>query len=109
MFSKGTPMTRRHTALLLAITLLVGFAASCASLAPEPKWEGRKIDEAVAEYGPPTRVSPSDTGKSYVWETRTEMRGMGAFPGATRETRVTIRMMTVNADGIITSYNRVDQ
>jgi hypothetical protein len=37
------------------------------------------------------------------------MQGIGAFPGATRKTPLTIRMMTVSLDGIITSCTRVDQ
>jgi hypothetical protein len=102
-------MKLRHTAAVLAAALLLGCLASCASLKPEPEWKGRRIEEAVKGYGPPTRVSPSDAGKAYVWEVRTEMQGIAAFPGATRETRLTIRMMTVGADGIITSCTRVDE
>jgi hypothetical protein len=102
-------MTRRSTAVLLVASALLGFTVSCASMTAEPKWEGKRIEEAIAEYGPPTRVSPSALGKTYVWEERREMQGVGPFPGATRETRVTLRMMTVDANGVITSYTRVDQ
>ena len=99
----------RATALLGVGALLAGFVLACISAKPEPKWEGRKVDEAVAEYGPPTRVSDSGAGKIYVWEQRHELQGFSGVPGGSREMRVTIRMMTVNADGIITSYSRVDQ
>ncbi len=102
-------MTSRRLAAWLAGMLLLVFLAGCASMGAEPKWEGRKIDEAIAEYGPPTRVSPSGAGKSYVWEKRHEMQGFSGVPGGTRETRVTIRMMTVDANGVITSYTRTDQ
>jgi hypothetical protein len=97
------------TAWVVVGAVLACVLAGCISTKPEVAWEGKKVDEAIAEYGPPTRVSPSESGKTYVWEQRHTMQGIGAFPGATRETRVTIRMMTVDADGVITSYNRVDQ
>ncbi|MDD5563388.1 MAG: hypothetical protein PHQ91_06710 [Thermoanaerobaculaceae bacterium] len=100
--------SRRVIAGLATCALLLGLLAGCASAPPE-KWEGRKIDEAIAAYGPPTKVTPSDAGKLYVWVSRHTMQGMGGFPGATRETHVTRRMMTVNPDGVITSYNLVDQ
>jgi hypothetical protein len=102
-------MTRRSMAVLLVGTVLLGFIVSCASTTSETKWEGRKIDEAIAKLGPPTRIDVSNTGKTYVWEWRREMTGMGGVPGSTREVRVTIRMMTVDANGVITSYTRVDQ
>jgi hypothetical protein len=93
---------------MLAGMLLLGLLAACASTT-ETKWEGKKIDEAIAEYGPPTRTSPSADGTTYVWEQRHELQGFSGVPGGTREMRVTIRMMTVNPSGIITSYSRVDQ
>ena len=100
---------RRPMPVLPAVALLICVMVACTSMQPEVSWQGKKIDEAVAQYGPPTRVDPAPAGKTYVWETRHTMQGMGGFPGATRETRVTIRMMTVDSSGIITSYNRVDQ
>jgi hypothetical protein len=100
---------QRATALLVVGSLLAGALAGCISAKPEPSWEGRKIDEAIKEYGSPMRVSPNGDGKLYVWQFRHEMQGVGAVPGGTRETRVTIRMMTVTKDGIITTYTRVDQ
>ncbi|HQT93993.1 MAG: hypothetical protein B7Z61_07275 [Acidobacteria bacterium 37-71-11] len=99
----------RATVLLAACVVLVGWLAACASTPPETRWEGRRVEDAIAAYGPPTRVAPSNTGKTYVWESRHTMQGMGGFPGATRETRVTRRMMTVNSSGVITSYNFVGQ
>lgn len=100
---------RRGTAGLATCALLIGLLAGCASAPPQTNWEGRKIEDAIAAYGPPTKVTPSETGKLYVWVSRHTMQGMGGFPGATRETHVTRRMMTVNEAGVITSYNLDDQ
>ncbi len=99
----------RAAVLIAACTVLVALLAGCASAPPEADWRGKKIDEAIAQYGPPTAVSPSDTGALYLWRSRREMHGMGGLPGTTREFHVTTRMMTVDANGIITSYTREDQ
>ncbi len=99
----------RATALLATCAVLVGVLAACASAPPEANWEGRKIEEAIAAFGPPTRISQSTTSTVYLWESRHTMQGVGGFPGTTRETHVKIRMMTVNPDGVITSCNLVDQ
>ncbi len=106
-------MTSRRTAAWFVVGVIVlGVIASCATLEPEPKWEGRKIDEAIARYGPPTRVIPDANGKAYIWKfthnSYSDSPGVGGMSTA-REMRTTIRMMTVNADGIITSYSRQDQ
>jgi hypothetical protein len=99
---------RTATAALAMCALLLGGLWACSSLRLDPVWEGKKIDEAIARYGPPTRVSPTPLGKTYVWEFA---HGSGALPGGGGNTVVikTIRMMTVDANGIITSYNRFDQ
>ncbi len=99
----------RATVLFATCAVFVALLAACASTAPETKWEGRTIEEAIAAYGPPRRIEPSPTGKVYVWESRHTMEGMGGFPGTTRETHVKVRMMTVDASGIITSCTLVDQ
>ena len=99
----------RVTGLFAACAVITGLLVGCASTPSTANWEGRKIEDAIAAYGPPTRIGPSEDGKVYVWESRHTMQGMGGFPGATRETRVTRRMMTVNADGVITSFTLVDQ
>jgi len=101
--------SRRVIAGFATCAILLGLLAGGASAPPEGIWEGRKIDEAIAAYGPPAKVTPSETGKLYAWVSRHTMQGMGGFPGATRETCVTRRMKTVNADGVVTSYNLVDQ
>jgi hypothetical protein len=99
---------RPVTATLVMCALLLGGLWACSSLQPDPVWEGKKIDEAIARYGPPTKVSPTQLGKTYVWEFRHES---GSYPGGggNRVVATTIRMMTVDANGVITSYNRVDQ
>lgn len=104
--------SRRATVCVVVGVLVLGVLSSCATLQPEPKWEGRKIDEAIARYGPPTKVIPDANGKVYVWKfthnSYSDSPGVGGMNTA-REMRTTLRMMTVNADGIITSYNRQDQ
>ena len=99
----------RATVLFATCAVFVAFLAACASAPPENKWEGRRIEDAIAAYGPPKRIEPSQTGKVYVWESRHTMEGIGEFPGTTRETHVKIRMMTVDANGVITSCTLVDQ
>ena len=101
--------SRRAIVLVAACSVLAALLAGCASAPADMDWRGRKIDEAVARYGPPTQVSASETGTVYVWRMKHERQGMGGFPGATREIRTTIRMMTVNADGVITSNTISDQ
>ena len=100
-------MTPRTITAALVFALVLGALWACSSLQPDPVWEGKKIEEAIAKYGPPTRISPVTLGKAYVWEFR---HGSGAGPGGGGNYQVitTIRMMTVDANGIITSYNRFD-
>ncbi len=104
--------SRRATVCVVVGVLVLGVLSSCATLKPEPNWEGRKIDEAIARYGPPTKIIPNEDGKAYVWKfthnSYSDSPGVGGMNTA-REMRTTVRMMTVNADGIITSYNRQDQ
>ncbi len=100
---------RARASALVACGLLAGLLLACSSLPANPEWKGKNIAEAIKEYGPPTRVTDTGLGKTYTWEQRREMTGFGGVPGGTREVRVTLRMMTVDANGIITSYNRVDQ
>lgn len=106
-------MRAQHAFARLGLfVIIVAVLSSCATLQPEPKWEGRKIDEAIARYGPPTKVIPDENGKAYIWKfthnSYSDSPGIGGM-STTREMRTTIRMMTVNADGIITSYSRQDQ
>ncbi len=101
--------SRRAIVVVAACAMLAAALVGCASAPADPDWRGRKIDEAIARYGSPTQVSASETGTLYVWRMKHERQGMGGFPGASREISTTIRMMTVNADGVITSNTLTDQ
>ena len=101
--------SRRARVMVAACAVLAAALVGCASAPADPDWRGRKTDEAIARYGPPTQMSASETGTLYVWRMRHELHGMGGLPGSTRETRVTIRMMTVDPNGVITSNNLSDQ
>lgn len=99
---------RISTCVLLALATgwLLG---SCASM-QEVDWTGKNIDEAIATYGPPTNVTPNPPGKLYVWErTHTYQGDFNPGTGGSRQTRTTLRMFVVDANGIITSYRRTDQ
>ena len=94
---------KRAIALAAAFAVVAALLLSCASTKAEQKWEGRKIDEAIAEYGPPTRVTQSGTTKLYVWEFRHQSNMGGRFTISGW-----VRSMTVDANGIITSHVRQD-
>jgi len=100
---------KRAIALIAASAVAAALLLSCASTKAEQKWEGRKIDEAIAEYGPPTRVTQSGTTKLYVWEVRHQSLASNTIGGG----GITFmsgwtRTMTVDANGIITSHVRQD-
>jgi hypothetical protein len=100
----------RAVALLAAVAVVAVLLAGCASTKAETNWQGRKIDEAIADLGPPTRVTPSGTTTLYVWEFRHEeipRFGMGGS-AVNVTTRGWTRMMTVNASGIVISDIRQD-
>ncbi len=99
---------KRAIVLVAASAVTAALLLSCASTKVEPKWEGRKIDEAIAEYGPPTRVMPSGTNKLYVWEFRHQQVARNRIGGGGITISGWVRSMTVDANGIITSHVRQD-
>jgi len=103
-------MSRLRIGTCVMLAIAIGWLmVSCASM-KEVDWTGKNIDETIATYGPPTKVTPNPPGKLYVWERTHSMQGdFNPGTGGSRQTLTTMRMFTVDANGVITSYRRVDQ
>ena len=99
--------------LVLAAAVLT--AVGCAS-AKVTDWTGHHIDEAIKEFGSPTRVVPTtDGGKMYVWELQRSVAdpswsgGPGAPTVSSNVRRYTAtKTFWVRPDGIIASWNFQD-
>ncbi len=59
---------RKSVIGVAALAVMALVAVSCASMTRTEEWKGRKIDEAIAKFGTPSRVTPGENGrKTYVW------------------------------------------
>jgi len=58
----------RSQHLVAAALVVVVCLAGCASMTTTENWAGRKIDDAIAKFGTPSRITPGVNGQqTYVW------------------------------------------
>lgn len=94
-----------------ALALVIG---SCASMTKSEEWTGHKIDEVIAKYGQASSIVPGENGqKTYMWilhrsvpvVTETFNSQGAPVSGTTYRDSVRTKTFSVDASGIITSWN----
>ena len=103
----------RLAGVFIAIALLAGGA--CSSMGRSKNWQGRKLSEAIAEFGTPSQILPAENGqKYYVWRIhhqgiipRTELNSAGQpVERDMRYDSIVTWTFLVDKDGTILSFAR---